>query len=249
VVTGFARDQNVVDFLVVEIAQRPLDQRAFFVNQCRRLRLQRHVAHRLPHPDQVLEVALDLGLGAGSAGGSQDDAHALGHVEVLDDLFQPRAVLGGRDLAADAAAARGIRHQDRIAAGQRQIGGQRRALAAALFLDNLHQHDLAPLDDFLNLVLPARTEGTFGHFFHHVVAADGFDNLFLGLVAFVILVRLFAVGCRMRFVGRCGLGFDGVCGMSSVFGRDFVPMGLAIGMVFARVVFMCAILRSLPHRF
>ena len=62
------------------------------------------------------------------------------------------------DLAADAAAARGVGHQHRVAAGEREIGGQRRALVAALFLDDLHQHHLAALDDFLDLVLAARPE-------------------------------------------------------------------------------------------
>ena len=81
------------------------------------------------------------------------------------------------DLAADAAAARGVGHQHRIAAGQRQIGGQRRALVAALFLDHLHQHDLAALDDFLDLVLARGSAARVRHFFQHVVAADGFDHL------------------------------------------------------------------------
>src|SRR3546814_8781935 len=71
---------------------------------------------------------------------------------ISGDRLQPLA--GGRRLylAADAAAARRVRQQHAIAAGQRQIGGQRRALVAALFLDDLHQHDLPALDDFLDLV-------------------------------------------------------------------------------------------------
>ena len=40
----------------------------------------------------------------------------------------------------------GVRHQHAIAAGQRQIGGQRRALVAALLLGDLDQHDLPALD-------------------------------------------------------------------------------------------------------
>jgi hypothetical protein len=244
-----ARNQDIVDFLVVEVAQRPLDQRAFLVDQSRRLRLQRHVAHRLPHPDQVFEVALDFGFCARCARGAQDDAHALGHIEVLNDFFQPRAVLGGSDLAADAAAAGGIGHQHRIAAGEREVGGQRRALAAALFLDDLHQHDLAAFDDFLNLVLAARAEGAFRHFLHHIVATDGFDDLFLGLIALVIFVKFFAVSRRMRFIGWSGLGFMGIGGMCSVFGGDFVPIGLAVGMmVFVRVVLVFAFLGSFLQR-
>ncbi len=46
----------------------------------------------------------------------------------------------------------GVRHQHAIAAGQRQIGGQRRALVAALFLDDLDEEHLAALDDILDLV-------------------------------------------------------------------------------------------------
>ena len=46
----------------------------------------------------------------------------------------------------------GVRHQDAVAAGERQIGGERRALVAALLLDHLDQHDLAALDDLLDLV-------------------------------------------------------------------------------------------------
>ena len=214
-VAGFAGDQDFVDFLVVEIAQRALDQRAFLVDQGRRLRLQGHVAHGFPHPDQIFEVALDLGLGARGAGGAQDDAHALGHVEVLHHFLQPRAVLRGGDLAADAAAARGVGHQDRIAAGQRQIGGQRRALVAALFLDDLHQHHLAALDDFLDLVLAARTEGALRHFFQHVVAADGFDDFFLGVVAVVLVVgaRRHAPPRRVR---RASSGCASLAGMFGV---------------------------------
>ena len=68
-------------------------------------------------------------------------------------LSRLRSIRAG-DLAADAAAARGVGHQHRIAAGEREIGGERRALGAALLLDDLHQHHLPALDHLLNLVLP-----------------------------------------------------------------------------------------------
>ena len=196
-VAGFAGDLDLVDLLVVEVAQRALDQRAFLVNEGGGLRLQGQVAHGLPHADQIFEVALDLGLGAGGAGGAQDDAHALGHVEILHHFLQPRAVLRGGDLAADAAAARGIGHQHGVAAGQRQIGGQRRALVAALFLDDLDQHHLAALDDFLDLVLAARTERALRHFLQHVVAADGFNDFLLGVFTFLVLVVIIVTVARL----------------------------------------------------
>ena len=96
-----------------------------------------------------------------------------------------RAVFRAGDLAADAAAARGVGHQHRIAAGERQIGGQRRALGAALFLDHLHQHHLPALDHFLDLVLAAVARRAVGHLFQRVGAADGFDDFFAPLLVAV----------------------------------------------------------------
>src|SRR6185312_10107460 len=60
------------------------------------------------------------------------------------------------DLAGNAAATAGVGHQHAVAAGQRQVGGERRALVAALFLDDLNQQDLPALDDFLDLVAAQR---------------------------------------------------------------------------------------------
>jgi hypothetical protein len=146
-------------------------------------RFQGQVADLLPDPQQIFEVALDLGLGAGGAGGAQDDAHALRNLELLGDLAELLAVVGAGDLAADAAAAGGVGHQHAIAAGEREIGRERRALGAALFLDHLHQHDLPALDDLLDLVLAAIARGALGHLFHRVGAADGVDDFFLFLGA------------------------------------------------------------------
>jgi hypothetical protein len=49
-----------------------------------------------------------------------------------------------------------IRHQHAVAAGKAEIGGQRRALVAALFLDDLDQQHLTALDDVLDLVAAAQ---------------------------------------------------------------------------------------------
>ncbi|EGP07439.1 hypothetical protein CSIRO_3172 [Bradyrhizobiaceae bacterium SG-6C] len=213
---GFTGHENFVDFLVVEIAQRTLDERAFLVNEGRRLRLERGVADGFPHPDKVFKVALDFRLGAGGACGAQDDPHALRHVEVLHHVLETVAVLRRGDLAADAAAAGGVRHQDGVTAGKREVGRQRSALVAAFFLDDLHQHHLAALDDFLNLVLAARTESALRNFLEHIIAADRLDDFFLGVfaVVFVILVvRVVGVVLvlvifseRERFVGMRGVG-------------------------------------------
>ena len=118
-ITGFTGDLDFVDFLVVEIAQRALDQRAFLVDEGWRLRLQRQIADGFPHPDQIFEIALDFRLGARGACGAQDDAHAFRHVEILHDFLQARTILRRGDLAADAAATCRVRHQHGIATGQR----------------------------------------------------------------------------------------------------------------------------------
>ena len=170
-----AGDDDLVDVLVVEVADRALDQRAFLVDQRRGGGAQRQLAHVLPQPQQIFEVALDLGARAAGAGGPQDHAHAFRHLEVGDDLLQALAVGHRGDLAADAAAARGIGHQHRIAAGERQVGGQRRALVAALLLDDLDQQHLAALDDFLDLVLAHARLAPLRHLFHRVLGADRFD--------------------------------------------------------------------------
>ena len=152
----FAGDDDFVDVAPIEIADRALDERAFLIDEGRRRGAQRQFAHALPQPQQIFEVALDLLLGPRRAGRAQDDAHALRHFEILHDLLQPLAVGAVGDLARNAAAARGVGHQHGIAAGERQIGGERGALVAALFLDDLNEQHLAALDDFLDLVLAAR---------------------------------------------------------------------------------------------
>ena len=91
---GIAGDDDLVDVLGVEVADGPLDEVAFLVDEAGRGRLQRHVAHAFPQAQQVLVVALDLLLGARRARGADDEAHALGHLELVGDGLQPLAILG-----------------------------------------------------------------------------------------------------------------------------------------------------------
>src|SRR6516162_9116730 len=197
-------DYDFVDILVVEVADRALDQRAFLVDERRRRRFERKIAHRFPQPQQVFKVAFDFGLGARGAGGAQDHAHAFRHFQLLRDVLQAPAILGAGDLAADAAAARRVRHQHRIAAGKRKIGGERRALRAALLLDHLHQHHLPALDDFLNLVLAAHARHALGHFLQRVGAADRFHDLVLAFGA--MAVDFGDIGAGLSRYGRCRAG-------------------------------------------
>ncbi len=175
-----AGDDHLVDVLVIEVADRALDEVAFLVDEARRLALQGEVAHALPQAQQVFEVALDLLLGARRAGRADDEPHALRHFELGGDGLEALAVLRLRDLARDAAATGGVRHQDGVAAGERQVGGEGGALVAALFLDDLHQDHLAALDDLLDLVAARAAARARGQLFERVLArADLLDALHL----------------------------------------------------------------------
>ncbi len=172
-VAALAVDEDLLDVAAVEVADRPLDQAAFLVDQRGRDGLQRQVADHLPLAQQVFVVALDLGLGAVGARRPDDQAGALGHDDRAGDLLELLAVDRVGDLAGDAAAARGIGHQHAVAAGEGEVGRQRRTLVAALFLDDLHQKDLADLDDFLDLVAPLARLALDRAFVGEIVAADG----------------------------------------------------------------------------
>ncbi len=216
-----AFDQHLVDVAGVEVADRPFDQTRFLVDQRGRDRLEGPLADLLPQAQQEFVVALDLGLGALNAGGADDHGHAVRQVEIGNQTLQALPVLGVRDLAGDAAALAGVRHQHAVAAGERNVGRHRGALAAALFLGDLDQHDLAALDDLLDLVLTARLGPTplpaAGLLFGRrrvlaVVVVRGIGGvrlrLFgLGAGLFVIVVG-FGGGCfRVLDVVRCGRGF------------------------------------------
>ncbi|VUD75058.1 hypothetical protein MET9862_05698 [Methylobacterium symbioticum] len=188
-----ARDQHLLQVLVVEVADGALDQRALLVDQRRRHRGERQLTHRFPQAHQVLEVALDLGLGAHGAGRAQDDAHPLRHVEVGHHLLEALAVGRRGDLARDAAAPAGIGHQHRVAPGERQVGGQRRALGAALLLHHLHEDDLAALDHLLDLVVAARAARALGDLGQRVAVAADLGDATLGILAVLGLLAVLVV--------------------------------------------------------
>ena len=114
-----AVDDDLVDVARIDVAQGPLDDVAFLVDQGRGGGLQRQVADLVPLAAQILVVALDLRLAALDARGTQDNAHAVRNLELAQDVLQSLALLRARDLAADAAAARGIGHEHAIAPGER----------------------------------------------------------------------------------------------------------------------------------
>ena len=193
-----ALDQHLVDLPSVNVADRPFHEIGFLVDESRRRARQRVLADAFPGARQEIVIALDLGLGALHAGGPHDDRHAVGDIQALHDGLQFPPVSRVGDLARDAAAMPGVRHQHAIPPGEGDIGGQRRPFRAALFLRDLHQHDLAALDDLLDLVLAAQLVGP-PPLLLGLVAAVG---LRLGLLDILSLEPAFEVpvAARGRFL-------------------------------------------------
>ena len=219
-IAGVALHLDGVDVLVEHVAERPLDQVLLLVDQRRRDGLQGLFADALPQAQQVFVVPLDLRLGAGGAGGTHDQPHALRHVQGLDGALQALAVGGHGDLAADPAAPGGVGHQHAIASGQGQVGGERRALVAALFLDDLHQHDLAALDDFLDLVAT------------HQTAAAALDLLLHHVIVVVIVPADAVLVLRhgLAVIGGGGAGPAAAAGRRLVLFLGFLAQqGFAVG--------------------
>ena len=70
-----ALDHDLIDILVIDIADRALDQIAIMVDQRWRGRSQRRFADVVPNAGKIIEIALDLGLGALQSGRADDAAH------------------------------------------------------------------------------------------------------------------------------------------------------------------------------
>ena len=168
----FAVNDHFVDVARVAVADGALDEAGFLVDQGGGHRFQRQLADVVPQSHQVFGVAADLGLGTVGAGSAHDQAHALRHFQLGGDFLEAAAIGDRGDLAGDAAAARRVRHQHAEAAGERDIGGQGRALGAALLLDDLDQHDLAAADHFLDAVVAQEARGAAGGGFLGAVALE-----------------------------------------------------------------------------
>ena len=219
-VSLIALHQDLLHILVIEIAERALDQVRLLVNEGRRDGIQGQIPDVAPQFDQVFVIAGQFGLAPVGPGGAHDHRHARRHGQAGDNGFQALAVLGVDDLARNPTAAPGVWHQNAIAPGQRQIGGQRGPLVAALLLDHLNKQDLAALDDFLDLVFADRALGPApGLYFVDIVAAQGFDAVapvaLLGVLqAFIAilgrLIRRLVLGDKLAPVGDRNLVIVGM---------------------------------------
>ncbi len=219
--------QDFVNFAVVQITDGPFDQVAFFIDQRRGNGFQREFADLFPHALQVFIVALDFGLGALGPRRAHDQTRPIGHFDALGDVFQLLAVGGVGDLAADAAAARGVGHQHAVPARQRQVCGQGSALVAAFFFDHLHQHDLADFHHFLDFIASGPGFAHRAHVFGVVFLGHRFnirvDGAVVVIVVGVIFVSTVLIGTvcisailicsvHVRSIRRCGVD-DRVVGL------------------------------------
>ena len=191
-----AIDEHFVDIAGIAVTDGALDQARLLVDQRGGHRLQRVLADIVPQAHQIFAVAADFRLRPGGAGGPHDQAHALGDFQFGGDLLEPAAVGGRGDLAGNPTTARRVRHQHAEAAGERDISGQGRALGAALLLDDLDEHDLAAVDDFLDAIAAQEAGGA---------ALAGL----LGAVAFED-IALAADGLRCRLIGGGGVEIAGI---------------------------------------
>ena len=126
-------------------AQRQL---GLLVDELRRLRRLRLRLNRLPEPLQEDEVALDVLLGR-TLGCSADDDPTLLHLELAEDVLEPRALLvvePARDAEALA-----LRDEDDEPAGQRDLRRQARPLRLHRILHRLDEDRLPTLDQILDL--------------------------------------------------------------------------------------------------
>ena len=100
-----------IDFLGEKIAHRALDKTGF-LEQLVRSALRLHAPLDLvPLVEQEGEVADEEARTLPRADGADDDAHAFGNFQFVEDLAQALALLRVVDLARDAAL-RAVRHED-----------------------------------------------------------------------------------------------------------------------------------------
>src|SRR6185437_8049353 len=147
----FGVDQDLADIRMEVIADRANHQARLLVDEVGAGLQFRGVLDRAPELHQVVEIPLQLFGGSADSGGARNDAHAARHVE-RGNGFTKLVALFSFDPARHAAAARVVRHQHEIAAGERNVGRERGAFAAALVLVDLHDQ-LLP---FAELILYAR---------------------------------------------------------------------------------------------
>ena len=136
----FAVDEDAVDFLGEKIADGALDDVGLLVEAARCLVVEHLALDLFPRLEEQVEIADEVAGFFALAGGADDEAHTFGNGEFVDEGLEAFALGGVLDFAGDAAAV-GERREDKVAAGDGEIGGGAGALGADGALGDL-DHDL-----------------------------------------------------------------------------------------------------------
>ncbi len=134
-------DEDLADVGLEEVADRAHDEARLEVDEAGPLLLVGGGLDGSPQLQEVVQVPLHLVEAAADAGGPGDEAHAVGNLQLVHHLAKLVPVLA-LDAPRHSAAARVVGHEDQVAAGERDVGGERRALVAALVLVHLDDHFL-----------------------------------------------------------------------------------------------------------
>ncbi len=135
-------DQDLADVRLEVVADGADDQAALLVDEEGALLAAGGALDGAPELHQVVEVPLQFLDAAADTGGAGNQAHAGGDFQLVHGIAQFGAIVA-LDAAGDAAAPRVVGHQDQVAAGQRNEGGEGGTLGAALVLVHLDDEFLA----------------------------------------------------------------------------------------------------------
>jgi len=111
------------------------------------------LADRVPEAQQVVHVALDVGLAAARPGRAGDHADVLRDVQGAQDLAQAVAFALVGDAARDAPSGQ-AGHEHQVATGQAQVGGEAGPLIADAFLGDLDEYLLAVSQELADVAAP-----------------------------------------------------------------------------------------------
>ncbi len=139
--------QDLADVGAQVVTQGAHDQARFLVDQERGRLAQCGFGDGAPDVEQVIQIPLQLFRIAADAGGTDDHAHVVGDVQLVQGVLQGGPVFA-LDATGDTAGAGRVRHQHHVTAGQRDERGQGGALVATLFLVDLDNDLLAFLQQF-----------------------------------------------------------------------------------------------------
>ena len=134
---GLIVADDFVDFVGEKIAHGALDEIGLFEDARGRGELLDLLLDARPLLEEKTEVAHEIAGALAFPDGANDDADALGNFEFAQNFAQPDALFWRLDFARNAAAI-AVGHEDEIASGETEIGGNARAFRADRAFRHLH---------------------------------------------------------------------------------------------------------------